>query len=91
MTRYRRGVLTVPEEIAALAAGAVAGLATGLATLYVARRWLAREELPLSPAAPSGVVARGPERPVNGASQPRKAEENGDAPGPRGGAAGRRQ
>lgn len=87
MTRYRRGVLTVREEMVALAAGAVAGLAT----LYVARRRMATEELPLSPTAPGGVIARGPERPVNGASQPREAEGDGDAPGPRGGAAGRRQ
>jgi len=54
VTRYRRGTLSVDEELVAVAAG----LAAGLAGLYLARRWLAREPIPAAAPDPGPPDAR---------------------------------
>lgn len=45
MTLYRRRPSSLADDLTALAAGAVAGLVTGLMAFYMARNWLLREPL----------------------------------------------
>jgi hypothetical protein len=56
MTRSRRGLLSVADELLAVGVG----VAVGLATLYLARVWLSREELTAFGRVdePSGPVSR---------------------------------